>query len=234
MNDLLGKILRIIAIIFLGLSSLMNVLGGVGTTCAAFFTENYPSMMALIDFRWLYQAFVIFTLLIGIAGVWVTITLVRGRAHAYRNALVVLVLGTLVGGIHYYASQALRGSAAPANMVFYINVLTLILFLILGIPGLREKVDFSKSEDKAEKSLAGGLAAILTGFAMITTVIWAGPTHTYQGENWVILLIAPLIIFGTLLNLLGIGLLFRGLQGLAQGEYTNTNRKAEILVNKEN
>lgn len=37
MNNLLGKILRITAIIFLGLSSLMNVLGGVGTTCAAFF-----------------------------------------------------------------------------------------------------------------------------------------------------------------------------------------------------
>ncbi len=234
MNNLLGKILRIIAIIFLGLSSLMNVLGGVGTTCAAFFTENYPSMMALIDFRWLYQAFVIFTLLIGVAGVWVTITLVRGRANAYPNALIVLVLGTLVGGIHYYASQALRGSAAPANMVFYINVLTLILFLILGIPGLREKVDFSKSDNKTEKSLAGGLAAILAGIVMITTVIWAGPTHTYQGENWVLLLIAPLIIFGTLLNLLGIGLLFRGLQGLTQGENMKTKRKAEIPVYKEN
>jgi hypothetical protein len=98
MNYLLGKILRIIAIIFLGLSSLMNVLGGVGTTCAAFFYQKLPSMMALIDFRWLYQAFVIFTLLIGIAAVWVTIILVCGRAHAYRNALIVLVLGTLVGG----------------------------------------------------------------------------------------------------------------------------------------
>jgi hypothetical protein len=128
----------------------------------------------------------------------------------------------------------LRGSAAPANMVFYINVLTLILFLILGIPGLREKVDFSKSDDKTEKFLSGGLAAILAGIAMITTVIWAGPTHTYQGENWVILLIAPLIIFGTLLNLLGIGFLFRGLHGLAQSENANTNRKAGIPVYKEN
>lgn len=85
-----------IAIIFVGLSSLMNVLGGLGTTSAAFFNVNYSSMMALIDFHWLYHAFVIFTLLIGIAGVWVTITLARGRVKAYRNALIVLVLGTLV------------------------------------------------------------------------------------------------------------------------------------------
>ncbi len=35
-------------------------------------------------------------------------------------------------------------------------------------------------------------------------------------------------------NLLGIGLLFRGLQVLAQGENTNTNRKGGIPVYKEN
>jgi hypothetical protein len=209
MNSAIGKVLRIIAIIFLGLTSLMNVLGGVGTTCAAFFTENYPSMMVLMDYRWLYQAFVVFTLLIGIAGVWATITLARGKESAYRNALIVLVIGTLVGGIHYYASQALRGSAAPANMVFYINVFTLLLFLVLRIPGLREKVDFSRTGDHTEKSLAGGLAAIVAGIVLVTAAIWAGPSHTYQGDNWVLLLIAPLIIFGTILTLLGIALMFR-------------------------
>lgn len=231
MNHMLGKVLRIIAIIFLGLSSLMNVLGSVGTTCAAFFTENYPSMMVLMSFRWLYQAFVIFTLLIGIAGVWATINLVRGKAKAYRNSLVVLATATLVGGIHFYTSQALRGSAAPANMVFYINALTLLLFLILGLPGLREKVDFSKSGDPTEESLAGGLAAMLAGITMVTTMLWAGPTHTYQGENWVLLLIAPLIIIGTILNLVGIALLFRLVHGLTQSNHGK--RRAEVPVSPE-
>lgn len=101
-------------------------------------------------------------------------------------------------------------------MVFYVNTFTLFLFLILGIPRLCEKVDFSKSGDRTEKSLAGGLVAILAGIVMVTTVIWAGPMHTYQGDKRVQLLIAPLIVVGTLLNLVSNVLFFRAVNDLIQ------------------
>ena len=85
----------------------MNLLGGIGTSCAAFLTEQYPDYMALIDegMQWLYQGLVITTVLIGLAGIWVIIELIRGKQNAFRNALIVLVIGTILAGIQYYFSQ---------------------------------------------------------------------------------------------------------------------------------
>ena len=87
----------------------MNLLGGIGTSCAAFLTEQYPDYMALIDegMQWLYQGLVITTVLIGLAGIWVIIELIRGKQNAFRDALIVLVIGTILAGIQYYFSQQL-------------------------------------------------------------------------------------------------------------------------------
>jgi len=97
MNDKSGRTLRIIAIVFMGLTAAMNILGGIGTVCAAFLTKQFPPMWALLDYQWLYQSLMIATIIVGIAGVWATIVLIRGRATAYRNALIVLVIGTILG-----------------------------------------------------------------------------------------------------------------------------------------
>ena len=203
----LGRILRILAIIFMGLTAVMNLLGGAGTTCAAFFTEKYPSLMELFDYRWLYQAFVILTIAVGVAGIWATVELVRGREKAYRNALIVLVIGVVINGIHYYASNSLRGNAAPANVIFYLNLITLILFLVVRIPGIRDHVKFTKVKDTDDGSLAAGAAAIVSGVVTLTTMNWVGSTHVYQGGNWVNELIVPLVVAGVGLLLLGCGLL---------------------------
>lgn len=208
MNDKLGKVLRTIAIILMGLTAAMNILGGAGTSCAAFFIEKYPSMAELTDYRWLYQALVITTVPLGIAGVWAIVALLRGRRRAYRNTLIILTIGTLLGAIHMVASLQLRGKAAPANMKLYINVLTLLVFVLFRLPGIRDRVGF-KSGDGADKTTAAGLSAIVTGCVMLSTATWAGPSHTYQGANWVHLFQAPLDICGALLLAVGIGLLTR-------------------------
>ena len=56
MNDRKGKALRTIAIIFMGLTAAMNVLGGAGTVCAAFLTKQFPPMWVFMDYQLLYQA----------------------------------------------------------------------------------------------------------------------------------------------------------------------------------
>ena len=61
---------RIAAIVLVGLTAAMNLLGGVGTTCAAF-SSNVGYRLAfkeLMDYRWIYQILVVTTILIGIAG----------------------------------------------------------------------------------------------------------------------------------------------------------------------
>ena len=184
MNDPLGKVLRVVAIIFMGLTGAMNLLGGIGTACAAFLTEQYPSMAAFLDYQWLYQGLMIVTIVIGLGGIWVTILLAKGGGDAYRNALILLVIGTVVGAVHYYASMALRGSAAPANMKLYINIITLLLFLMLKIPGIRERVDFDRPTDDGVGQTAAGLTAMIIGFVVISTSLWVGSSHIFEGVNW--------------------------------------------------
>lgn len=204
-----GKILRITAIIFMGLTAAMNVLGGVGTVCAAFLTKKYPPMWALLEYQWLYQVIMIVTILIGVAGIWVTVGLVRGKANVYRNTLILLTLGTIVAGIQMYASLVLRGKAVPANMKFYINAVTLILFVIFKVPGIRERVDFTQPGGSTDKAASAGLASIVAGFTILTTFLWAGPSHTYMGNNWLNVLQTPLIISGMFFLLSGLGLVLR-------------------------
>jgi len=144
-----------------------------------------------------------------LVAVWATIGLSRGKKSALRNILILLVIGTILGGIQMYTLLALRGKAVPANVKFYINALTLVVFLVYRLPGIRDRVDFSKSADGVDRSTAGGLAAIVAACIVLSTAAWAGPSYTYQGANWVHLFQTPLNVLGAILGLVGLGLLVR-------------------------
>lgn len=212
MKNTNGKIMRVVAIILMAITAAMNVLGGAGTSCAAFFTKKYPPYWVLIkpvDYRWLYQSFVITTLAIGFAGIAVTVGLVRGRKHAYRNTLIVLIIGSIINAVHYFTSLTVIGKAAPANVVFYINVLTLLVFLVLNVPGIRKQVNFTKNGKDSDKTSGGGLAAMFSGVIILSTPMWVGSSHVYMGNNWVYVLSMPIIVVGAGLLMFGITLLVR-------------------------
>jgi hypothetical protein len=209
--DKTGKIIRIVAIILLGMTAAMNLLGGIGTTCAAF-SSNVGYRLAfkeLMDYRWLYQILVVTTILIGLAGIWGLIKLVRGGQKVYRDVLIILVVGCILAGVHYYASMTLRGKAAPANVKFYINILTLIVFLLFKVPGIREKVNFTSPGGKNDTNTAGGITAIMAGALMLTVFHWAGPSHTFFQQNWTYVFYVPLVAVGTALTLWGFASLGR-------------------------
>ena len=207
MNDSPGKILRVIAILFMGLTAAMNLLGGIGTVCAAFLTKQFPPMWVFLDYQWLYQSLMIVTILIGLAGVWATFRLVKGDKTAYRNALILLLVGAVVAAVQYFASLAIRGKAAPANVKFYVNVLTLLFFLLLKLPGIRERVNFNQSGGDGVGQTAAGLTAIITGLVVLTTSLWVGGSHVYEGANWTFVLTEFLTGSGLLLMAVG-GLTF--------------------------
>jgi hypothetical protein len=211
MDDRTGKVLRTIGIIFFALATVMNLLGGIGTSCAAFLTKQYPPFSALIkqNMQWLYQGLVVTTVLIAVVGIWVLIELIRRKEKAFRDALIVLVVGIILAGIQYYYSLQLFGKAAPTNVKFYSNVIALIIFMIFLIPGIREKISFSNKDSGTDKNTAGGLAAIIAGIILLTTPVWAGLSHTYHGVNWVNLLQTELNISGILLIGGGAALLMR-------------------------
>jgi len=195
------KALRIIAILLLGMTAAMNLLGGAGTFCAAF-SNNVGYRMAfkeIMDYRWIYQIVMVTTILTGIAGVMALVNLIKGKPGVQRFTMVVLIIGTFLGGTQFFASMILRGAATPANVKFFTNLAALIFFLILQLPGIKDKVDFSQPSDKSEMNSAGGLVAFLAGITTLTIFAWAGPSHTFFGENWVFVFEWPLVVIGTVL-----------------------------------
>lgn len=45
---------------------------------------------------------------------------------------------------------------------------------------------------------------MIVGALVLTTALWAGPSHSPQGQNWVLILEKPLIFGGLTLVLFGI------------------------------
>ncbi|HET7010199.1 MAG TPA: hypothetical protein VFI11_05440 [Anaerolineales bacterium] len=203
MTDASGKALRVIAIVLMGLTAAMNVLGGVGTVCAAFLTESFPSMRPLLEYRWLYQLLMILTILTGIAGAWLTMRLIKSAAGSYRLSLALLLVGKFFAAVQVVASLALRGKAVPANMKLYANALTLIVFLLIKLPGIWQRVGLEDRGAPERAGTAAGMAAIAAGLLVLTTSLWVGSSHIYEGNNWVHVLRSPLLVSGSVLLLLG-------------------------------
>ncbi len=113
----MGKILRFIGILFMGVTALFTLTGGAGTTCVALAAEKYDSMVGIAPYKWLYVIFVIVTVAIGVMMVRATVLLVKGRPNAYRYSIISLVLAIVVGVIHIAVSRALRGASMPVDGV---------------------------------------------------------------------------------------------------------------------
>ena len=201
-NSFFAKFLRFIGIVLMGLTGGFTLLGGIGTTCAALFPTKYDSMAALAPFQWLYILFVITGIAIGLWGIWATVKLVRGTAGSYKMSLQALIAGTLVGGLHIYMSQMLRGKSMPVDAVVYTTVFTLAIFLLFRIPSIWQGVNFDKGNTKSNLP-AGGAAAILLGIMTLTIHHTMGSTHTWGGINYA-------DAFNTAMTLTGLGLLLIG------------------------
>ena len=211
MNKNTGRILRTVAIVGLGLTAAMNFLGGAGTTCAAFgFTRAYRIAFSdLHDYKWLYQTLVVTTILTGIAGFWATVALAKGKRNAYRNTLIICIIGTILAAVQYIASMSLRGEATPANVKFFVNAFALIYFLVLKTPSIWKYIDFSEPKDDVSGEMAGGLAAIVAGCTFLSVAGWVGSSHVYEGANWVHLYSVPINVVGSILAASGLLLLVR-------------------------
>lgn len=213
----LARALIILGIILMGLTAVLTLLGGVGTVCAAWNPEKYgPAMAPLIPYKWLYQILVMATLVTAVAGFRVTYALLRRERWSYGGAIVVLSAGLILAGIQMVASYTLRGNTAPTNFRLYLTGFTLLVFLLLRLPGVRNRVDFtSSSGSPGSPAFPAGLALFLGGILTLTTPIWAGPTHTLDEHNLVNVLQLPLIVSGGTTLLIGLTSLILAVLGIS-------------------
>ncbi len=208
-NSFFAKFLRFIGILLMGLTGGFTLLGGIGTTCAALFPTKYESMAALAPFQWLYILFVITGIAIGLWGIWAAIKLVKGTSDSYVMSLQALIAGVLIGGVHIYMSQMLRGKSMPVDAVVYTTVFTLAVFLILRIPFIWQGVNFSKGNTKSNLP-AGGASAIMLGLMTLTIQYTMGSTHTWGGVNYADAFNTSMMVIGVGLLILGMGLFVSG------------------------
>jgi hypothetical protein len=204
-NSFFAKFLRFIGIVFMALTGGFTFLGGVGTTCAALFPTKYESMAALAPFQWMYILFVLTGIVLGVMGIRATILLVKGADKSYRDALIALITGVVIGTIHIFVSRALRGKSMPVDAVVYTTIVTLVIFLLFRIPFLWQGVDFTKAKPR-DNLKAGGAAAILLGLFTLTIQYTMGSTHTWGGVNYADAFNTSMMLIGAACLLFGAGI----------------------------
>jgi hypothetical protein len=205
------KFLRFIGILLMGITSVVTIIGGAGTTCVALDAVKYgPKFAPIANYQWLYILYVVVGIGLGIMGIRATIRLIKGREKAEKWALVILVAGVVVGAIHMTTSRALRGSSMPVDGVVYITLITLVVFLLFRLPKVREMALFQKdlSEDG---SVSGGMTSIIAAALVLSVQMWAIPDHLLNGINYADAFHNALLWIGSGLFVVGIGLLTKGL-----------------------
>lgn len=181
-----SKLLRIVGIILMSLAAAFTLLGGAGTTCVALNPTGFGGAFSgIAPFQWLWILFVLLGIAFGVMGIRAVVLLIKGSRFAWRDAVVALVLGTLVNIVHLVMSRALRGSSMPVDGVLYMNVLTLVVFFLFRIPGIWQGVNFEKpSGGKSDGGTAAAFALWTGGLLTLTIQFIMQPTHTIGGVNY--------------------------------------------------
>jgi hypothetical protein len=170
----------------MSLTALLTLMGGAGTSCVALDPTGFGDRFAgIAPFQWLYILFVVVTLAIGVIGVRTVVGLVRGRKDSYRDSLITLAAGTVVGVAHIAASRLLRGGSMPVDVVVYTTIVTLVVFLLFRAPGIRQRVDFETPEGGSGIAPhAATIALAACGALALTIQFPMAPTHTIAGLNY--------------------------------------------------
>lgn len=219
-NNKLNLTLKIVLALFLTGSTVMTLLGAVGTACLAWNGQFYgPPFKWIVPAMPLYQVMVYVSLAAGVGLAIVTYAFLRGDKWFYLGAMIFLVVGGGMAAYQMYMTSSLKGvsffQTAPTNVRFYITVATLIAFLIVRWPGIWNKSGLGRGGSGGGNFTAPtGMALMLIGVMLMTAPMWASPEHVIDGFNYVTTLQLPLFVDGLMLTLAG-GVVFFARQLLA-------------------
>jgi len=204
-NKWWAKLLRIFGIVLMSLTAVFTLMGGAGTSCVALNPTGFGGKFAgIASFQWLWVLFVLVGVAAGILGVRAVVLLIKGSKKAYRAAIIALLLGTILNAIHMLASRALRGASMPVDGVLYTNILTLLVFLLFGIPGIWKSVNFEKpTENEQVGKKAAAFSLLIVGLLTLTIQFMMAPTHTIDGINYA-------NVWHVVMSIIGSGSIFVG------------------------
>ncbi len=197
-----GAFLRGWLLVLMAATTAMTLLGAVGTSCLAFNGNLYgPAFKWIVPYMPTYQMIVYISLVAGVAATLVCYAIVRGDRWFYLGGLVTLLVAGGAVAVQMYYTSYLRDipfmNAAPANVRFIITVITLIAFVLVRIPTVWNKSGLGMPTNKpGSPTGALGIALGAAGLLIVSTPVWAGPTHMLDGYNLVNTLELPLTVDG--------------------------------------
>ena len=191
-------------------ATIFNLLGGIGTFCVASNPMAWgPSMAKLASYQWLYVFLMIAAIVVSAWGIVVTIALARGKPHAYRDALIVLVdqHDSRRRADVRLDRAARQGRAAEHALLSHDARADRLSAAAFAAP--LEADRRLCAQRKRDFATPAGLAAFLGGLIALTTPLWAGPTHIGpDGAQWVNVIRLPLLSGGSLLAFGGAALVW--------------------------
>ena len=213
MTNKSGLVWRIILVIAMGLATTMTLLGAVGTACLAWNGQFYgPAFKWIVPYMPTYQNLVYVSLAAGVAMTLVCYAIARGDRWFYIGGLVTLIVGGGAAAVQMFYTSSLKGVAflatPPTNIRFFITLGAFILFLIVRFPGIWNSLMSKPPSGRGNLGIPMGTALIVSGLAMVTTPLWAGPSHMIEDENMVLTLIVPLLLDGVAMIVAGVLLVF--------------------------
>ncbi len=207
----MGKTLRIIAIVLLGATAFMTLVGSVGTVCVAFNADLYGRAFEhYIDHLTLYQMLIYIGLLLGAAGIIATYALSMRDKWAYKGAVIILTLILVQVSIKLFNTWSIAGAPfAPVLVRFMLVVVTFVYFLIIRTPGIWAKIGGFTGKSEVSRKTTTGIAAITVGAALMLTPLMAYPSHMVDGASLVTYqpILIPLLLVGGHLLMMGITML---------------------------
>ena len=213
MTNKSGTVWRSILVVAMGLTTTLTLLGAVGTVCLAWNAPYYgPAFTWIVPYMPTYQTLVLVKLAGGVAMTLVCYAIARGDKWFYFGAIVTLLIGGGAAAVQMFYTSTLRDipflADAPTNIRFYITVATFILFVVVRFPGIWKTINPGSTNGRGNLGLPTGTALIVSGFAMLTTPLWAGPSHLLGDQNLVMTMIVPIVIDSLAMIGGGVGLLF--------------------------
>lgn len=212
MKNKQGAIWRGVLVVAMGLTTVMTLLGAVGTACLAWNGQFYgPTFKWIVPYMPTYQMLVYVSLVAGVAATLVCYAIVRGDKWFYIGGLITLLVAGGAAGVQMFYTSSLKQisffATPPTNIRFYITAATLVLFLVIRYPGIWNALNFNSASRRGNLGTPTGIAAIVAGLAMVTTPLWAGESHMLEGHNLVDTLELPLLFDGGALIVAGVCLL---------------------------
>ncbi|MDD4874276.1 MAG: hypothetical protein PHE15_04810 [Dehalococcoidales bacterium] len=203
--------MRIIAIILLGATAFMTLVGSVGTVCVAFNADLYGrAFQQYVPYLTFYQILIYAGLLLGAASIVATYALSMRDKWAYKGAVIILVLILVQCGIKLFSTWSISEAPfAPVLVRFMLVIITLVYFLVIRTPGIWAKIGGFSGNSGGSRSKTTGVAAITGGAALLLTPLMAYPSHMVEGASLVTYqpILIPLLVAGGILVMMGISLL---------------------------